>query len=67
MHVVSCKTDPGDTLLYMPQKHEIYGNFFYGTVFESFHGKIYKEYFSGNEEWSEFQTGTMLHNHLSIS
>ena len=33
---------------------------------------VYKKYFTGNEEWIEFETATItsdyvLHNHLSIS
>ena len=40
--------------------------------FESFRGKIYKIYSTGNEEWIESETATItidyaLHNHLSIS
>ena len=40
--------------------------------FESFCGKFYKKYPTGNEEWIEFETATItsdyvLHNHLSIS
>ena len=60
-----------ETRVYMPQKHEIYGYFFF-QFFESFCGKIYKIYSTGNEEWMESETATItsdyvLHNHLSIS
>ena len=56
--------------LYMPQKHEIYG--FFLQFFESFCGKVYKNYSTGNEEWIEFEKATItsdfvLYNHLSIS
>ena len=56
----------------MPQKHEIYEFFFYLQFFESFRGKIYKKYSTGNEEWIESETALMesdyvLHNHLSNS
>ena len=42
------------------------------TVFQSFYGKFYKKYSTGNEEWIEFETATItsdyiVHNHLSIS
>ena len=45
---------------------------FFLQCFESFGRKIYKNYFTGNEEWIEFETATItsdyvLHNYLSIS
>ena len=57
-------------LLYVPQKHEIYGYFFL-QIFESFRGKTYKKYTTGNEEWFESERATITsdyvqHNHLSI-
>ena len=46
--------------------------FFFLQIFESFRGKIYKTYTTGNEEWIESERATItsdyvLHNHLSIS
>ena len=54
----------------MPQKHEIYG-FFY-SFSKIFAENFIKQYSTGNEEWTEFETATItsdyvLHNHLSIS
>ena len=54
-------TNCGDTCLEMPQKHQIYGYFFF-TVFESFHGKICKKHYTGNEEWIESETVTITSN-----
>ena len=53
----------------MPQNMKSMG---FLQFFESFRGKIYKKYSTGNEEWIEFETATItsdyvLHNHLSIS
>ena len=57
--------------VYICHKNMKFRGFFF-TVFQSFRGKIYKIYSTGNEEWIESETATItsdyvLHNHLSIS
>ena len=47
-----------ETRLYMPQKHQIYGFFFY-SFSNVFAGDIYKKYSIGNGEWIEFETATI--------
>ena len=52
--------------------HQNMTSMFFFQFFESFRGKIYEKYSTGNEEWIEFETATItsdyvVHNHLSIS
>ena len=41
----------------MPRKHEICGVFL--QFLESFRGKIYKKYSTGNKEWIQSETATI--------
>ena len=42
----------------MPQKHEIYGFFFY-SFWKVFAEKCIKTYSTGNEEWIQSETATI--------
>ena len=61
-----------ETLVYVCHKNMKSMSIFFLQFFESFRGKIYKTFSTGNEERIEPETATMqsdyvLHNHLSIS
>ena len=60
-----------ETRVYLCHKKKKKSMVFF-IVFESFEGKFYKNYSTGNKEWIEFETATITsdyvpHNHLSIS
>ena len=59
------KTDRGETCLYMPPKNEIYGYFFFFTVFRKFSRKIQiKKCSWGNEEWIDSETATSTSDYV---
>ena len=48
----------------MPQKHEIYGFFFFYSFSKVFAKNIQKIYPTGNEEWIESETGTITRDYV---